>query len=263
MKRLLVFLLKAVYLLPFFLFGAWLLQTAYFPQFELKESLAVVKSPAKEDDVFGKILNRQEAVPRGHFHIVDEYIAQPEPNPPICLTCHGTYPHSKNEKVRSLLNFHNGFIACAVCHARRERGDENIDFAWVDRNTGSITTQVVGEYGKYSAKIFPIVRDAGGQKKIFRPVDEEAARQFLKLKAQFTPDQIAQAKVKLHDHITTHPVFCSDCHQKDGYLNFAKLGFPRQRIDHLNSTEVVGLVAKYKTFYIPSQIDFGVEKPLQ
>jgi hypothetical protein len=47
---------------------------------------------------------------------------------------------------------------------------------------------------------------------------------------------------------------------KDGYLNFIELGFPLKRVNHLNSTEVVGLIEKYKTSYLPSEIDFGAEK---
>ena len=90
-------------------------------------------------------------------------------------------------------------------------------------------------------------------------MDEKAARQYIKIKDKFNPDQSAQAKIKLHEHISSKPVFCSDCHQKDGYLDYAKLGFPTQRINHLNSTEVVGMIEKYKTFYLPSEIDFGVE----
>ncbi|MDX2512233.1 MAG: hypothetical protein QNK25_09325, partial [Desulfobacterales bacterium] len=97
------------------------------------------------------------------------------------------------------------------------------------------------------------------EKIIFRPVDEKSAQHFLEVKDQYTPDQIAQAKTLLHEHIAKQPVFCSDCHQKDGYLNFAELGFPELRIHHLNSSEVVGMVEKYKQFYIPAQIDFGVE----
>jgi hypothetical protein len=70
-------------------------------------------------------------------------------------------------------------------------------------------------------------------------------------------------KAKLHEHISDKPVFCSDCHKKDGYLDFKELGFPKQRIDHLNSTEIVGMIEKYKKFYLPSQIDFGIEKAVE
>jgi len=266
-KKIPIFLLKFIYILPFLLFGAWLLKLVYFthelPHVEAKkaeESAEIVG----EDGVFKKILLQKDAVPREHFHMVDEFVSQPaEYIAPICLTCHGTYPHSKEEKVRSILNFHGGFIACSICHAREKHDEHLVYFAWVDHETGAVSKQVEGEYGKYPAKIFPIQITKGAKTRIFRPVSEEAARQFLKYKDQYTPDQIAQAKAKLHEHISAKPVFCSDCHKKDGYLDFKELGFSKQRIDHLNSTEIVGMVEKYKKFYLPSKIDFGLEKPVE
>jgi len=44
---------------------------------------------------------------------------------------------------------------------------------------------------------------------------------------------------------------------------FKELGFSKQRIDHLDSTEIVGMIEKYKKFYLPSQIDFGIEKAVE
>ncbi len=262
LKKILVFLFKFFTILIFCIFGIWLLQMVYFPELEVKKA-AVAAPPSEKEDLFGHILKHNEPIPQRHFHMVDEYIAQPEPYPPVCMTCHGTYPHSKGEDVRSLLNAHTGFVACSVCHTRKGPENEDMDFAWVDRKTGMITARFQGAYGKYSAKIYPVKPGAGGSKEIFRPVDEKDAQKFIELKPKFTPDQIAEAKIKLHSHIKPKPVACADCHKKDGYFDFAKLGFPLQRIDHLNSTEVVGLIAKYEKFYFPSAIDFGVEKSLE
>lgn len=256
-KKIPVFLIKAIYILPFLLFGLWLIQMLYFPQFDTHEIIDITHHKAEDDHSFRTILQQNELIAREHFHMVDKYITKPESNPPLCLMCHGTYPHGKEKKVRSILNFHTGFIACAVCHARKKPGDNSIDFVWIDRETGEITPKVQGQYGKYAAKIFPIQITADGHKKVYRPVDDQAARQFLLTKDKYSPDQVAQAKIKMHEHISLKPVFCSDCHKKDGYLDYAKLGFPMQRINHLNSSEVVGMIEKYKTFYLPSAIDFG------
>jgi len=263
LKKIPIFLLKTVYLLPFLLFGLWLIQMLYFPQLDAKKIMGIASHKEEDKNIFKKILKQDELVAREHFHMVDEYIIKPESNPPLCLMCHGTYPHSKEKKVRSILNFHTGFIACAVCHARKKPGDESIEFAWIDHETGEITAKVQGQYGKYPAKIFPIQTTADGHKKIYRPVDDKTARQFLLTKDKYSPDQVAQAKRKMHEHISSEPVFCSDCHQKDGYLDYAKLGFPLQRINHLNSSEIVGMIEKYKTFYLPSAIDFGVENSFE
>ncbi len=259
-----VALLKVVYILPFILFAVWLLQLLYFPKLEIKKlsisQLAPMVKPPEEQNIFSKILMSKNQIASGHFHMIDEYISQQESVAPLCLTCHGNYPHSKEKKVRALLNFHTGFMACSVCHTRKEPGTENVIFKWVERETGEIINKVKGEYGKYPARIYPVIIDAKGQKKIFRPVDENAALHYLEIKDKYNPDQAAQAKVKLHEHISDKPVFCSDCHKKDGFLDFIQLGFSIQRVNHLDSTEVVGMIEKYKTFYLPSEIDFGIEK---
>lgn len=257
--RLPLFLLKVAYLLPILLFGLWLLQMLYFPQLEARKIAEFVKSK-KEENIFKTFLIQKDAVPREHFHMTDEYVTRKEPILPLCSTCHGTYPHSKEKKVRAILNFHTGFIACSVCHARKEPGTKDIIFKWVHWKTGEILDKVKGEYGKYPAEIFPVKIDDKGRKTIFRPVDYQSAKHYLLIRQKLTSDQIAQAKIKLHEHISEKPVFCSDCHKKDGYLDFIKLGFSRQRVNHLNSTEVVGMIQKYKTFYLPSEIDFGVEQ---
>jgi hypothetical protein len=116
---------------------------------------------------------------------------------------------------------------------------------------------VVGEYGKYPAKIFPKKTDSQGQIKIIHPVSEESAKQFLKHKDQYTPDQVAEAKAKLHEPLSKKPAFCTECHVKRGYFDFAALGFPKNRVDHLISSEVANMIQKYETFYLPEVINFS------
>jgi hypothetical protein len=253
-------LMKAVSVLPFFLFGIWLLQVVYFPKVGTDKRLAAPKAVEKEG-LFSEILVENEPVPRGHFHMVDEYILQPEPNPPICLTCHGTYAHSREKKLRAFLNFHSAFLSCTVCHVRNGAGGNRFAFTWVDHGTRAITTRVEGGYGKYPAKIYPITVSDKGERTVFRPVTEKAAQEYLKLKDKYTPDQVARAKAKLHRGISEKPVLCNECHRKDGYLDFTELGFPDKRIVHLVSTEVTGMIEKYQTFYLPSVIDFTGHGP--
>ena len=111
-KKFSAFLFKFFTILLFCIFGLWLLQMVYFPELEVKKA-AVAAPPSEKDDLFGHILEHDEQIPQNHFHMVDEYISQPEPYHPVCMTCHGAYPHSKEKKVRSLLNAHTGFVACS------------------------------------------------------------------------------------------------------------------------------------------------------
>jgi hypothetical protein len=255
-SKLSIFFVKAIFAIPLFLFGLWLLQMLYTPGIEAHKSVDT-PNPVEEEGIFRKILKSDKPKPEPHFHMVDEVVHQPEPFQPICLSCHGTFPHSKEKKVRSLLNFHTGFMACAVCHFRKDPADKTFSFVWVDRVTGITSRTAEGEYGKYPAKIFPAKITAENVETIIHPVSEKSAREFLELKDRFTPDQMAQAKIKLHTQVSQKPVLCGDCHKKDGYLDFAKLGFPKNRVNHLVSTEVAGMIEKYETFYLPAVIDFG------
>jgi hypothetical protein len=229
-KKISIFVVKAIVAVPLILMGLWLLQMLYYPVVDMHKIAA--EEPAREEGIFSGILRAHKPLRRGHFHMIDEEREKHEPYEPLCLTCHGTFPHSKEKKVRSLLNFHTGFMACAVCHVRKDPAAGDHFFIWVDRATG-ITSLAV------------------------EAVNEESAREYLELKDKFTPDQAAQAKIKLHEKLSKKPVFCMDCHKKDGYLDFAGLGFPRNRVDHLASTEVASMIEKYETFYLPEVIDFS------
>lgn len=251
-----IFFIKAIFAVPLFLLGLWLLQMLYAPHTAALKP-AEPPMPFEEEGIFRKILKNVKLKPQPHFHMVDEHVDQPEPYQPICISCHGTFPHSKEKKIRSLLNFHTGFMACAVCHYRKDPADETFSFLWVDRVTGATSRQANGEYGKYPAKIFPARVTADGSETIIHPVSEKSAREFLELKDQFTPDHMAQAKIKLHEQISPKPVLCGDCHKKDGYLDFKNLGFSKNRVNHLASSEVIGMIQNYETFYLPEVIDFG------
>ena len=252
------FVLKAFFAVPLFVFGLWLIQTLYFPEVKAKRSEVPLQA-VSEDRMFRDIWQETEPVSSGHFHMVDTDIFQPGPYEPVCRTCHGTYAHGKNKKIRSLLNFHEGFLACAVCHLRKDPADNTFAFTWVDRDTGTTAMAVNGEYGKFPAKIFPGRTSAGGQLTIIRPISEKSAQAYLEYKDKFTPDQVAQAKAKLHEHISKKPIVCIECHRKEGYLNFSKLGFPRNRVDHLTSSEVATMIEKYETFYLPEVMNFGTQ----
>ena len=255
-RKLYIFLIKTIFALPLLIFGIWLLQILYAPGLLAKKPAAQIQV-VEQDGIIRKKYQGDDPLARGHFHMVDETMTQPEPYQPICLSCHGTFPHSKEKKVRSLLNLHTGFMACAVCHFRKDPADKTFTFIWVDRAIGLMSSAVEGGYGKYPAKIFPMRTTAEGREAVIRPVSEKSAREFIKLKEKYSPDQIAQAKSKLHEQISKKPVSCVDCHKKDGYLNFANLGFPRNRVNYLASSEVAGMIEKYETFYLPEVIDFG------
>lgn len=263
-KKVFFFLLKVIYVLPFFAFGFWLLSVLYFPGFDLNASISLLQYK-KEQATLKIISQKKEAIPRDHFHMVDDYVEKRNIIEPTCVICHGAYAHGKEKKVRALLNLHDSSMACSVCHVRNDKpgtaetaipDNTKIEFLWVDQDTGMLHQRVEGDYGKYPAKIFPVVDTGKGIRQILTPITEEAAREFLDKAQQLNEKQLEEQRKKLHAKLSAEPVACSDCHKKDGYLDLKKLGFPKQRIDNLISSEFVGMIDKYKTFYLPSVIDF-------
>ncbi len=265
-KKILFSWVKFLYVLPFFIFGVWLVCVVYFPGFDLNASISLLKYQKPNETVVTGVMKKEE-VPRTHFHMVDDYIKEEDPQAPICTVCHGVYAHGKDQKLRALLNLHDGFMDCTVCHVRK--GDSGLaggseknqisEFLWVDRDTGEFKNKVEGEYGKYPAKIFPVMDTEGRGRQVPKPITEAAVRQFLTIKSGLTPEELEAARKKLHQGISEKAVSCAECHTKNGYLDFLKLGFPQRRVDDLVSSEFVGMVDKYKTFYLPSVIDFGGE----
>jgi hypothetical protein len=263
-KRIALFFLKMIYLAPIFAFGIWLISIVYFQGYDFNRPFSR-RAEKKDEGVFKLITHKPDTVPRDHFHMIDKYVEPQRQNQPVCVICHRLYAHGKDKKVRAILNMHEGYIACYVCHSRRDdvhregkaaTADKRIEFLWVDRETGEFTNKVEGEYGKYPAQIFPVEYSGQETGHIFTPIRQEDAQEFLKILPGLTKDQALEARAKLHEPLSKEAVSCEDCHKKDGYLNFKSLGFPQQRIDHLTSTEFVGMINNYKTFHLPSVIDF-------
>lgn len=247
--------IKGIIILPLLLFGIWLIKLVYLPDTGGDKQDAG-QAEAADGGIFVRILSDQQLVPRGHFHLVDEHLDGREPYRVLCLNCHGTYPHRKEKKTRALLNFHGGFMDCTVCHVRRQAGDAQQFLIWMNHRTGGTSRIAEGSFGEYSAKISLVKAGGDGRSILVQPVSENEARTFLKLKEQFSPDQMARAKIKLHEGVSAKPVFCTECHKQDGYLNFADLGFPKNRVDNLTSSEIARMIENYETFYIPKEIDF-------
>ena len=259
MKRFFAYFSKILAILVMVLISVWLLRLLYYPDME-SEKTAKKAQAIQGAGAIRKIVEQKDTSLRDHFHLIDEDISQSAHYDPVCMTCHGTYPHGKEKKVRAFLNFHSGFLACAVCHIEKDLSDKDHTFMWVDRKTGKTSAKVEGGYGRYPAIIFPVKTMADGSIQVINPISDQSARDFLELKNSMSPDQISQAKIKLHENISTKPVACMDCHKVNGYLDFSKLGFPQNRIDNLTSTEAASMINKYSTFYVPKSIDFGTNR---
>ncbi len=194
---------------------------------------------------------------KGHFHQIGfkpEYDTHS-----LCVKCHGDIPHDKVKPIRAFLNMHAFYLACETCHIKPQEGKESWTFKWYDKKTGKVTTDPVDlksghidRYGNYGAKIAPGFTENGQ----FRFINTEKERAFvdeyLKNKEKLAPSQQTRMKKAIHKMKSEKPVFCDGCHTTETpYLPFEKLGYLSHRVNDLTNTEVVGIVSKYKAFYMP------------
>lgn len=255
-KWLLTMMLKTFYIGFFVVFSIWLLRLLYFPAGG-ENGAAVTTAYSRNEAMIERIVKGKEPIPRGHFHITDKNIFRLEQKPALCLKCHGIYPHTKDNKKKSFLNLHIGFMACEVCHVRKDFKGSNHYFAWADLETGEKSMKAKGGYGKYDARIVPIKKIEGRHERLDKLINEQFEDFYSSLKEKQYQAQHREDLMQIHENnLSPKAVICLDCHKKEGYLDFAALGFQKGRINQLTSSEVSRMVEKYETFYIPKMLIF-------
>lgn len=209
----------------------------------------------------------------GRFHHIGFEIQQDTVS--ICIRCHGDVPHDKSKEVRSFLNMHAFYTACETCHIRPDEGQTNWQFRWYDKQTGEVSENPVQlveienmyrdnhekqypSYGNYGTKIAPGTYVNNTFSFLKSEKDRSFVERFITDQDQLSQQQKSQMKKLIHKVVNKKPIQCNNCHQeKNPYIPFAKLGFPPRRVDELTNTSVVGMIDKYKEFYIPSFLTPG------
>ncbi len=188
----------------------------------------------------------------GHFHHVDFEILPDKRS--YCNKCHGDMPHKKVKEVRAFWNMHAFFMACETCHIRFDDTSAPPAYKWYDRQSGEIVDSPVphAKPGFYSAKIVPFERVNGSLARVDSDERIAFANQFIKVGDSLGEFQRAKAIKIIHQVNSKKPYICEDCHRKaNPVLSLPELGYPPERIAFLEGNEVVGMVEKYKTFFLP------------
>ncbi len=243
----------------------------YHDRQELREALDV-KEGEKEAPVkttFQKIiLDSEETVKhylgykvleekriKGHFHHIGMDIGPDDRS--YCVECHGDMPHDQIKDLRAFLNMHAFFVSCQTCHVKLEGKERTGEFRWYDRRTGVIIPSPVAfeEPGTYKSKIIPFENVNGTLRRIDSDDRINFAKEYLESKDTLSESQSTKAKRIIHKIVNKQPHMCEDCHNtKAPVLPLEKLGYPKQRIDSILSTEVVGLIKNYTKFYMPRML---------
>jgi hypothetical protein len=56
------------------------------------------------------------------------------------------------------------------------------------------------------------------------------------------------------------PLQCTECHGREPYINFVKVGYSPTRAESLYRTEVADMIDKYMKFYLPTMFDSDLMK---
>ena len=184
----------------------------------------------------------------------------------VCFYCHGDYPHSKEPMIRTLMNMHTQFIGCMTCHNDPKKIKEStLSFDWLnysgievkgkpfgtskDEKTGYLSAT-----DDYYSKIVTYTRQGGDKQLLEITEDSPEAKEFLEIRDKLSELDKEAIKKSFHKSVMPKGRFCSKCHTEEdkSYLPFRELGFSERRISDVTNLNIIGLVEKYKTFYMPN-----------
>lgn len=193
----------------------------------------------------------------------------------ICFSCHGDYPHSKEPMIRTLMNMHTQFAGCMTCHNDpRKIKESTLSFEWLnysgievkgkpfgiskDEATGYLSTT-----DDYYSKIVAYTNQDNEKKLLEITEDTQEAKEFLAIRDKLTDIDKEAIKKGFHKLVMPKGRFCSRCHTEEmkSYLPFRKLGFSDRRISDVTNLNIIGLVEKYKKFYMPNLLKAGKSLP--
>ena len=194
---------------------------------------------------------------------------------PVCFFCHGDYPHSEERMIRTLLNMHTQFVGCMTCHNDpRKIEEESLSFAWLNYSGIEVKGEPYGvdidpktgylqETDDYYSKIVAYSKTTNGKQLLEIPETAPRAQEYLEIKDQLSDHDREAVQKSFHKIVSPKGRFCSRCHtnEKDSYLPFRKLGFSEQRIDNVTNLNIIGIVQKYKKFYLPNLFKQDVSLP--
>ncbi len=234
--------------------------------------LIAEKEQTKKTDLGYRVIDQPYI--EGRFHNIG--ISVEPDNGSICVRCHGNVPHDHSKEIRSFLNMHAFYLGCESCHIMPGKDAPAWEFRWYKKSTGEVTDNPVAlveiedsyktaesmrkypMYGNYGAKIAPGKIKNGTFTFLHDKNDMAFVNRYIVEQDHLGPEQKSQMKRVIHDSVSKKPLQCDRCHQKKSpYLPFAKLGYPLRRVSELTDTSVVGMIRKYKEFYIPNFLTPG------
>lgn len=232
--------------------------------------------PVEGPKILTKLDEERNAEKLRHFHNLPEKDFALMGKKPVCFYCHGDFPHAKKPMVRSLLNMHTQFVGCFTCHFNETKVPENsVVLRWLNYSEipttgkpfGTDVDPVTGDLIKtddYFSKIVPYQIVDGKEKLLEIPETSLEAKEFLSLRNKMSEQDKDAVKKTFHAQLNPVGRFCTRCHapEKESFIPLRELGFSEKRISAVTNLNIVGIVQKYREFYLPMIFNkgFSVEK---
>lgn len=239
----------------------------------LGENLGLYKK-VDEPTLLTKLREERSTEKLRHFHnapVIDKPLLGKKN---VCFSCHGDYPHSKEPMIRTLMNMHTQFIGCMTCHNDPKKVKEStLSFDWLNYSGIEVKgkpfgtskdekTGFIAQTDDYYSKIVAYTTEGNEKKLLEITEDSPDAKEFLAIRDRLTDVDKEAIKKSFHRIVMPKGRFCSSCHttEEKSYLPFKQLGFSDRRISDVTNLNIIGLVEKYKTFYMPKLLNSGSAK---
>ncbi len=249
-----------------FILGAIIISLLFELSVVLGEHLGVFNQEEEKPEILKKIKYQRFSESQRHFHNVPAENKVDMGKKPVCYECHGDYPHSKKRMVRTLLNMHTQFVGCMTCHTDpKKKPEENYTFRWLNYSGIDVTGPPFGtdvdpktgyliETDDLYSKI--VVYSGKGDDEELLEITEANpdARDFLLHKESMSDIDKQSIKKSFHTLVMPKGRFCTRCHTDEdkSYIPFRSLGFSDKRIENVTNLNIVGIVEKYREFYMPN-----------
>jgi hypothetical protein len=258
-----------------YLIGAFILIIIFGVGVELVVSMLhyiPVSEKNKPSELLATLKQKKELEGERHFHNPANTLAL-EGKKSVCYYCHGDFPHFQKRMIRTLLNMHTQFIGCMTCHANPDKADENLitlkwlNFSGVEVKGGNFGVDYDKDTGylvdtdDFFSKIVPYLNTDGTEQLLEITEDDPIAIDFVKVQSNLQGQNREAVKKSLHRMVRPKGRFCTRCHteREKSFVPFEDLGFSEERIYDLTNLNIIGLVEKYKEFYMPNLMNREIE----
>ncbi len=147
--------------------------------------------------------------------------------PSNCQNCHGSFPHTKNVRLRAFANLHASKLYCETCHLEPGNSSQAISYAWYN--------------GDKLQEPEPDVMLSGLEALVSYVIEDGKKRPLFMEKDSLNPEW----------RISLSGRACQVCHFGEGkyVIDFRSLGYDEEQVYNLNNSKALGMLIKRKTFY--------------